>query len=153
MTSDPTWTLPPIGQLGYVVADLDRAIDHYTNVFGCGPFRARELELDGFIYRGKRGRCRQRLAFGKSGTIDVELIQTIDGDETPHTQFLREKGEGLQHLGYFVENLDAVLNVMCKKGMGPVFTLDHPDFSVAYLDTDSIGGVMMELVEVRRRQG
>lgn len=145
---EPRVRLPPVDQIGIVVKDMDRAIEYYGANFGWGPFRVQEREIKGFTYRGKIGNCRLKMALARSGPIEIELIQVLEG-ETPHTEFLREKGEGVQHLRCCVDDLDKMLAELAKEGIEPVFHQSLPQFGVswAYLNSDKVGGVMLELIQ------
>jgi len=149
-TQEPKVKLPPVEQIGIVVKDIDKAIDYYSSTFGLGPFEIREVKQDGFTYKGKRGSSRLKLAFAKSGPIEIELIQVLEG-ETPHTEFLKEKGEGLQHLRFRVDDLDKTLADLAKVGIHPIYHQRvAPGIAFAYINSDQIGGVMFELFEYKR---
>jgi len=124
-----TIKLPPVEQVGIVVKDMDKAIDYYSSKFGWGPFRVREVVMNGFTYLGKKGNCRLKMAFAQSGSLEIELIQVLEG-ETPHTEFLREKGKGIQHLGFRVDDLDGMLAALAKDGIEPVFHHRVPEIGV-----------------------
>ena len=100
--------LPPVEQIGIVVDNVDEAVEHFTALFGWGPFRIREVDVQGFTFRNRPGHCRLKMAFARSGPIEIELIQVLEG-ETPHSEFLRQKGEGLHHLRFRVDNYDELL--------------------------------------------
>ena len=142
--------LPPVEQVGIVVRDMDQSIEFYSTVFGCGPFKEMEYSLEGVLYRGKPSDCKMKLAMAQSGPVEIELIQVLEG-ETPHTEFLREKGEGLHHLRFSVDDLDGKLAEYAEQGIEPVWQHSMPEigFSWAYLNTDTVGGVMIELVEIK----
>ena len=144
----PRMKLPPVEQIGMVVEDIERAIEYYSSVFGWGPFRVHEVEVKGFMYRGKAGDARMKLAFAKSGPIEIELIQVLEG-ETPHTEFLRERGEGVQHLRFSVDDVKGALAELAKEGIEPVFYQFLPEYGTAfaYIDSDQVGGVMFELFQ------
>jgi len=146
--------LPPVSQVGIVVNDMDAAIDYYCSVFGWGPFKVAELEMKGVNYRGRSIDCRVKLARARHGEIEIELIQSLEGD-TPYADFVREKGEGLHHLGIWVDDLHSTLAKLEKEGIHPVFHKYYPDinFGFAYLDSDRIGGVMLELIQKRKSVG
>ena len=148
----PAVNLPPVYQIGIVVQDMDRALEYYGSTFGWGPFRVRELEMKGFSYKGRRGDCRLRLARSRQEHIEIELIQVLEG-ETPHTDFLRRKGEGLHHLGIRVDDLEATLAGLAQHGIRPLFSHSYPDIGLhfAYLDSDRAGGVMLELIQKRSK--
>jgi len=143
--------LPPVEQTGIVVENIDRAVEYYTNVFGWGPFKVREMEMEGFTYKGKAGSCRQKNAFAKSGPIEIELIQALEG-ETPHTEFFRKKGSA-EHFRFRVEDLDSTLAELAKDDIRPMYHKRFPDRGIAfaYLDSDKIGGVIFELIEIKQR--
>ncbi len=136
----PRMILPPVEQIGIVVKDLDRAIEYYSSIFGWGPFRVQQFETKRFTYRGQTGPMKMKVGFAQSGPIEIELIQVLDG-ETPWTEFLREKGEGLHHLRFRVDDLDGMLSELAEEGIEPAFRGTR----FAYLNSDKIGGVIFEL--------
>lgn len=140
--------LPPVDQIGIVVNDMDRAVEYYSCIFGWGPFQIREMKLEGITYRGQPGNCRLKIAQARLGPIEIELIQVLEG-ETPHTEFLRERGEGVQHLGFCVDDLEGMLTTLARDGIETVFYYNFPQGAFAYVNSDKIGGVMFELIEIR----
>lgn len=144
--------LPVVDQVGIVVKDIDKAIEYYSSTFGWGPFSILETGLEGFTYKGEKGACRLKLAFCTSGPLEIELIQVLEG-EPPHSEFLRENGEGLHHLRFSVHNLAEMLNSLAQAGIEPVFQHAIPEagISFAYLDSGQIGGVMFELLEIKAK--
>ena len=146
----PLVTLSPPQHIGFVVKSVDRAIDHYRSNFGWGPFNIFEMEMEDFKYRGKPGNCRLKIAIAQTGPVQVEFIEVLDG-ESPHTEFLQEKGEGMHHLCYEVESLDRILADLADKGMETALYQDYPDrgLTVAYVDSTAVGGIMLELIERR----
>ena len=142
----PRVKLPQLDQICIVVKDLDRAVQYYSSVFGWGPFQVVEYETKGMTYRGQKGDCRLKLAFAQSGSVEIELIQVLEG-ETIHTEFLREKGEGLHHLRFKVDDLDAKLADLAKEGIDVIFRKKLNGVDFAYLNTDRFGGIMVELIE------
>jgi len=143
--------LPPVEQVGIVVEDVEKAVEYYGSTFGWGPFNVSEVELKGCIYRGQLSDCKLKMAFAQSGPVEIELIQVLEG-ETPHTEFLREKGEGLHHLRFRVDDLDAVLAKWAGEGIEPIWQHSMPEIGIswAYVNTDAIGGVMAELIEIKQ---
>lgn len=143
--------LPPVEQIGIVVKDIDKAIEYYSSTFGLGPFQVHEWNQEGFTYKGKTGSSRLKLAFAKSGPIEIELIQVLEG-ETPHSEFLKQKGEGLQHLRFRVDDMDKTLAELAKEGIHPVYHQRlAPGVAFAYIDSDKVGGVMFELFELKNK--
>ncbi len=159
-----------LSHIGIVVRDLDQAMEHYSSVLGLGPFTAQVYDLKSFIYRGKTASARVRAAINSPGAAFVELVQVLEG-ETVHTEFLREKGEGLQHVAFLVRNLDETLRELARSGIEPAMLLPpmlieapaspgegQPGSAPAprlqltevYLDSDRIGGAMIQLMEYKQ---
>jgi methylmalonyl-CoA/ethylmalonyl-CoA epimerase len=121
--------LPGVGQIGVVVEDVDRAIAFYQSTFGLGPFEVREMGASNVWDRGG---------------VQLELIQILEGDSF-HLEFLREHGEGIHHLGFYVKDFQAKLEQA--KAMGfKVLQTDPFGMAYAYLDTRQPGGVIFELI-------
>ncbi len=142
--------LPPIEHIGIVVRDVEKAMESYSSVLGWGPFEAFEIEMKNFTYRGRPGDARLKVALSQGGAVQLDLIEVLEG-ETPYSDFLREKGEGLQHLCCAaVDDLDRVLAELTAEGIEAVYHGDLPDLGlrVAYAAGDKTGGVMIELYEV-----
>jgi len=98
-----TLNLPPVSQVGFVVKDMDKALKLYEPLFGSFTVMdATDMEWD---YRGKPEMSSLKLAFGKSGDVEIELIEWICG-ETPHKEFLDAGREGMHHLRFMVDNVE-----------------------------------------------
>ena len=151
MTKEPTVRLPPVEQIGIVVRDVDQAVEFFTSTFGWGPFKIRESEMKGFAYDGRTGDCRLRMAFARSGNVEIELIQVLEG-ETPHSDFLRRHGEGMQHLRFRVDDCDGMTAALAKEGVEPLWRQKLPGIAAfAYMKTDKTSGLMVELFEMKER--
>lgn len=137
--------LPPMHHIGLVVKDVDKAVEHYTKI-GLGPFQVFEREFPDFIYQGRPTYLRTKFGFN-AGPPRIELLEEREG-ETPNADFLRKKGEGIVHLGFFVDvnDFEGMLANLKREGFNPVFQRTSAEQPVAYLNTDEIGGVMIELI-------
>jgi catechol 2,3-dioxygenase-like lactoylglutathione lyase family enzyme len=142
----PKLELPPVEQIGIVVKNVEETMEFFSSVFGWGPWSVLELDMKDCLYRGASCDARLKLAFAQSGSVELELIQVLEG-ETIHTEFLREKGEGLHHLRFKVDDLDAKLADLAKEGVDVVFRKNLNGVDFAYLNTDRFGGIMLELIE------
>ena len=148
----PIVTLPPVGEIAIVVKDLDRAVDFYSSKFGWGPFRVYEFGSRNTA-EPEAGEPRTRVAMTHSGAIAIELIEPGEGDEESlPARFLAEKGEGLQHLAFRIEDLDAVLASLAEAGITAASYARFPEMGIAYalLNTE-IGYNMIELLELNRK--
>jgi len=138
--------LPPVYQLGYVVKNIDEACAFYESTYGVGPFNIiNEVDMEGAILRGRPISTKIKVAFAKSGSIEVEFIEPRQGDNL-YTEFLREKGDGIHHLGFVVDDMDVWKREFAAKGFEPVFHHDMVVMEFAYFDTSIVGGLMLELL-------
>lgn len=99
-------------QIGVVVADLDRAIKHLEEIFGIGPFRIIDWPPEGRsdverFYYTEPGDFTARMAFTELGPVELELIQPMTG-RSIWADFLKEKGGGIHHIRFNVDELKPV---------------------------------------------
>lgn len=140
--------LGPIDQVAYVVRDLEAALPRYESLFG--PFEVGETRLPDCTIRGARADCALKLAVNRTGPVEVELIEVLEG-ETPHSEHLRAHGEGLHHVRFRVADLDAKLAALRAAGFEVVFEKRFgPTVAFAYAETPAaLGGSVIELLELR----
>jgi catechol 2,3-dioxygenase-like lactoylglutathione lyase family enzyme len=139
--------LGPIDQVSYVVADLERALPRYEAMFG--PFQTGTSPLPDCTIRGRRADCVLKLAVNNAGPVEIELIEVLEGD-TPHSEHLRAHGEGLHHVRFRVDDLDAKLPELETAGYRTVFEKRFgPNVAFAYLEApEEIGGSLVELLQM-----
>ena len=144
--------LPPVSQIGMLVKDAAKTAAYYTATFGIGPFRSYDIDMpQGAIYKGKPAKGRLRIAVARMGNMDIELIQVLEGGEF-YTKYLKEKGEGLHHLGVNIDNAetyDRILAQLAEKGVKPSFSVKAPGVACAYLETE--GGLILEPIYMQRK--
>ena len=126
--------LPACDQIGFVYRDLDAAIARMTPVFG--PFERFEYGEMTWNYRGTEEPSEIVLALGRSGDVEIELIQWVSG-ATPHKEFLDAGREGLHHIRFVVDDVDRMIDKAAPVGWRPVW---HKRFgeglAAAYLERD-----------------
>ncbi len=102
--------------IGLVVKDLDRAMG-YLSSLGAGPFESSPWPpIVDRMFRGKPTNVKLKVRFGPIGSLTVELIQPIEG-ECLAKEFADRKGEGVQHLGFVVDNLNEMVAELSKRGI------------------------------------
>ena len=159
MTEAPVVKLGPISHVGIVVEDCEQAAAWWERVFGIGPFSTDEYVLDAstnFRFKGKPAEARMKAAIAYSGKVFVELVEVLEG-ESPHTEFLREHGEGLQHVAFSVEDIQGVVAKLATEGLEPIleyqFEVDqggrlHRVQEVYLNSAEYIGGSTVQLIEI-----
>ena len=132
-------------QIGIVVRDMDATIKKLA-AFGIGPFEHRAVPAGAKEwYRGKPMKAHFRIAAVNLGGTELEFIQPVDG-ESPHRTFLEEKGEGIQHLAFAVEDLDRDIEDLKGKGASVQMQSDLGMLKVAYMDLET-SGLVFELMQ------
>ena len=139
-------TLPPIDQVGYVVRDLDATLARYEQLFG--PFTHLDTALSGVWYRGTPTDVTLRLAFGRTGPIEIEFIQPVAG-ASPHTEFLAAGREGIHHVRYRVDDAHATMAALGTVGFQPIWRHDMGHAVFAYLEHASRDGVVVEVLQLQ----
>jgi catechol 2,3-dioxygenase-like lactoylglutathione lyase family enzyme len=139
--------LGPVDQVSYVVADLAESLPRYEALFGA--FEVAEAPLPDCTVRGQQADCRLKVAVNNTAPVEIELIQVLEG-ETPHSEHLRQHGEGLHHVRFSVQGLEAHLDRLEREGFETVFFKRFgPTVAFAYLETPpEQGGSVIELLEM-----
>lgn len=140
---DSQLPLKTIDQIGIVVRDIDSVIEQWSAIFGIKHWAFREIE--GTDRQGRPHRV--RLAFARLGRLEIELIQPLAG-RVFHSIFLERHGEGIHHLGSYVDDVDGDAKDLQTRGARLLSA--RPDF-YAYLDSGQSDGVIFELINSRER--
>jgi hypothetical protein len=137
---------PNLFQQAYVVDDLPAAAAAMRTTLGCDEFAtlpATDLDYD---LRGETVSCALELGFARSGDTQIELLRPVRG-EGLHVEFLATSGPGLHHLGFMVDDLDAVFVLAADAGHPRLMGGSFGSLRFAYLDTWDTLGVYAEVVE------
>jgi len=142
-------------QVCVVVRDLEKARQKFGLLFGIEKFNVYTVdtrELAGVTYRGQPGDYRVTVAMAKIGSWHLELLVPERGSSI-YQDFLDRHGEGVQHLGFFVnESYPAVVDDFTARGFehllgGPILgTKRNGRFD--YYDTQEKMGVLLELLDM-----
>jgi len=109
--------------LGFVVRDLEATMECYGRLMGVDRWYPRETDVLALPWNPATTDGHIRIAHGRAPGQTLELIQP-DGGETFASLFLREHGEGVQHLGFWVPDLPAAMAQLIARGA----TLSHGNF-------------------------
>ena len=119
-------------------------------MFGIGPFKFIEWpnRPDAkYFYRDAEQYIKVRQAFAQVGPLELELIQPVAGDRNAYREFLEQKGGGIHHVLFEVENMEALVEALSKAGVGVLQsgTGIRPGTRWALLDTQDLVGFLLEL--------
>lgn len=107
-------------QVGIVVANLEAATTTLETLFGAGPFRFIEWPNrpeSKYWFRGEEQPIKIRQAFVQIGPLELEFIQPIEGEKNAYRQFLDEKGGGIHHMLFEVDDMDSVVRDLEIRGI------------------------------------
>jgi catechol 2,3-dioxygenase-like lactoylglutathione lyase family enzyme len=144
-----------IRQLGYVVPDIEAAMDYWSRELGVGPwFYNPQVPIVNYRYRGEAHQPHNSVALANSGPLQVELIQTRNDVPSMYRDFQRAGNSGLQHVAYWTEDYDADLSRLAAQGFKPVMSGEVGlRGRFVYFDTEYHPGTVIELSEVAGPKG
>tara|TARA_R110002126_G_scaffold145044_4_gene291063 strand:+ start:2019 stop:2420 length:402 start_codon:yes stop_codon:yes gene_type:complete len=127
-----------IEHIGIAVKDLDVSNNLFEKLFGAPAYKQEEVASEGVM-----------TSFFANGPNKIELLAATNAD-SPIAKFLEKKGEGIHHIAFDVEDIEAeivrlkyegfvVLNEVPKKGADNKL--------VAFLHPKSTNGVLIELCQ------
>ena len=143
-------------QIGVIVRDIEKSARTLTDIFGIGSFRivdwrpvSREsLERSD---RGAPANLTGRLGFAMLGTVELELIQPVEGTNM-WSDLLREHGEGLHHIRFNVPDAEfaGVRQYVVGRGIeiAQMGSGIRPGTSFINYDTESLVGFCIKIVNV-----
>ena len=137
-------------QVGVIVKDVDKAVEYYQSL-GIGPFESSKtahLVTDRKVYGKPADDVKNKARLAQMmGQLYLELVQPVEG-ESIQKDFLETKGEGINHLGFFVDDIDKETAKLVEKGFKVISSTRYAGGGgIAYFDTDKVGGVIFELIQ------
>jgi methylmalonyl-CoA epimerase len=128
-----------IHHLGVAVEDLDEALATYSRLFGA------RLE-----HRGAVADQGVEAAAVLVGEGRVELLAALEED-SPVGRFLARRGPGMHHVAFEVDDVRAALAELAGEGAELIDREPRQGLfglEVAFVDPDSVHGVLAEVVSV-----
>jgi methylmalonyl-CoA/ethylmalonyl-CoA epimerase len=143
-------------QVAFVVRDLGAAQRFFNQSMGIPRFYVIEhfgSRATDKTFRGRPAEHDFTIALAYSGNTQIELIQHLSGD-TCYREFMERRGEGMQHLGFFLDDREqhqGVLAEFRRNGFSVLQSGRFGDALYAYFDTESAIGAVMEIVYLDQR--
>jgi catechol 2,3-dioxygenase-like lactoylglutathione lyase family enzyme len=110
--------VPTINQVAICVHDLEQVSWNFWNILGMGPWEIYDWEfplINERKYYGKREWGRDRISLFRAGKLQVELVQPVEG-KSLYRDWLEQKGEGLHHFNFLVDDIKPVQAAMEEMG-------------------------------------
>jgi hypothetical protein len=144
-----------IRQAGYVVRDIEAAMDYWSRVMGIGPwFYNERVPIVNYTFRGERHEVHNSVALANSGALQMELIQTRNDAPSMYRDFLKAGHTGLQHVAYWTENFDKDLADAAERGFKVAMSGEVGERGrFVYFDAEYHPGTVIELSEVAGPKG
>src|SRR2546425_698851 len=112
-----------------VVADLERAVGFYESI-GIGPWQDYPplSEYTELRMPDREGFLAMRFKVCQLGSFQLQLGQPVEG-ATPQRRFLEKHGEGVFHIGFVVDDVDAAEDEARALGLEVLMRGRRPDGS------------------------
>lgn len=131
--------LKKIEHIGVAVESIEKSIPLFRDLLGI------PLEK---VYDS--GAIKTKIAFFPLGDSTIELIEALD-PSSPVAKFVQKRGEGIHHICFGVENIEAALRHFEAQGIELINKTprrtENGDL-IAFLNPKSTNGVLIELVEM-----
>jgi methylmalonyl-CoA/ethylmalonyl-CoA epimerase len=127
-----------IEHIGIAVKSLEQAIPYYEKVLGLECYSIEEVKDQ-----------KVKTAFFKVGQTKIELLESTD-PEGPIGKFLEKKGEGIHHLAFAVEDVNAALKDAEAAGVQLIDKSGRKGaegLNIGFLHPKSTIGVLTELCD------
>jgi methylmalonyl-CoA/ethylmalonyl-CoA epimerase len=127
-----------VDHIGIAVKNLEESKKFYTEVLGMTAMGEEVVEQQ-----------KVKVCFIPCGDSEVELLESTAPDG-PIAKFIEKNGEGIQHLAFRVDNIEAALADL--KAAGVRLIDETPRYgaggaSIAFVHPKATGGILVELSE------
>lgn len=127
--------------IGIAVKHLSSAIPLFEKLLNTPCYKTEAVESE-YVNTG----------FFKTGDTKIELLEGYS-PESPIFKFIEKKGEGLHHIAFEVQDIEAEIKRLIKEGFSVVNEKPKPGADnkmVAFLHPKSTNGILVELVMERK---
>lgn len=131
-------------QIGYVVRDIGKAMNHWVNVLGVGPwFYGDRVPFLSYTYQGvRRDDVHLSFALANSGEMQIELIQQRNDTPSSWKAFADSGREGVQHWSSVEEDYDGIYASALERG----YRVEHEGTMARgrfayFVSNDNIGSI------------
>ncbi|MCL2007630.1 MAG: methylmalonyl-CoA epimerase [Treponema sp.] len=127
-----------LDHIGIAVSNMEESLKLYTEILG--------MKLEGTETVEEQ---KVKVAFLPVGDTEVELLESTDA-EGPVAKFIENKGQGIQHLAFRVDDIEAALAHCKERGLRLID--EKPRYGaggakIAFLHPKGTNGVLIELCQ------
>lgn len=127
-----------IEHIGIAVKNLKESNELFSKLFGKPYYKIEEVKSEGVS-----------TSFFKVGENKIELLEATEKD-SPIAKFIDKKGEGIHHIAFAVDDIEAEIKRLKKEGfkvLNKVPKKGADNKLVAFLHPKSSNGVLIELCQ------
>ncbi len=131
-----------IEHIGIAVKNLEAANEVFAALFDEEHYKVEKVESEGVS-----------TSFFQVGPNKIELLEGTNPD-SPISKFIEKRGEGIHHIAFDVEDIEAEIARLQAKGFTVLNETPKPGADgkvVAFLHPKSSNGVLVELCMDRRK--
>ncbi|MCB1687963.1 MAG: VOC family protein [Halioglobus sp.] len=130
---------------GVIVRDIDQQMEQLSAFWGIGDWSVLEYGAHGAqILKGNPFNL--KVALNRAGPVTVEFLQPLHSPDSIWQQFLDERGEGLHHLAYRVDDLAQSIAAIERTGGELLWHISiAPTMNYCYARVPA--GMIVELVD------
>jgi len=143
-----------IFQIGIVVKDAKKTAQNWIDMFGLDEDDVMVIE-PGMLpdavryYKGKQVNTDLLIyLINFPNNIQIELIEWLGGDENVHSDFLRETGGGLHHIGVQFDDYEAATGYFESKKVAAPYTGMTGGKEMRYMELREALGLIIEACDV-----
>lgn len=127
-----------IEHLGIAVRNLEVSNKLFEKLLGVAHYKEEEVASEGV-----------RTSFFQAGPNKIELLEAMDAS-SPIAKFLEKRGEGLHHVAFAVEDIEAEIKRLVQEGFRVLNTAPKKGADnklVAFLHPKDTNGLLVELCQ------
>ena len=127
-----------VEHIGIAIKNLDEAESLFERLFGKSAYKREAVESE-----------KVSTSFFKLGDTKIELLES-ENESSAISKFIDKKGEGIHHMAFEVDDIDAELSRLKKEGFqlinqSPFKGADNK--LVAFIHPKSCHGILVELCQ------
>ena len=130
--------LTNVEHIGIAVRDLTASNALFTSLLNIAPYKSEAVEAEGVL-----------TSFFQVNKTKVELLEATNPD-SPIARFLEKKGEGIHHIAFAVDNIEAEMERLKNDGftlLNEVPKRGADNKLVCFLHPKTTNGVLIELCQ------
>jgi len=141
--------LGPVRQWGFLVRDLDEAMDSWINQLGVGPWWGYRNVPAKALVDGEESDILMSVGLAYHQGMQIELIHQTNEANSPYRYFYERGTEAqvLQQVAYMVPDVDTAIRQCEGRGMKEIGRiLPGPDIAYVYMSSPAMAGLAIELM-------